>query len=247
MARRITSTLKFLKRLTLDLPRDLVCWVRFYLWRAADIGPINRTLDLTGLSVVAESLPDSDMRLLEEVMNDYDLEGAMRNGGQDTGRILVQGELNPKLRPFIDRFQSIAKDYLNTSRVKLELTYFQMSRFQSDEENVPGGAFHLDDNKPNIKFFVYLSDVGPLNGPFKVIQGSHALKWQKLGRFVKWSLFKRRGDLYADMAAEIDEMHATAVMGPAGFCFAVDTTGWHMAEPVMSGERRVFVCSFNIS
>ena len=141
----------------------------------------------------------------------------------------------------------IAVNYLNSNKVKLELTYFQVSRPQDHEDNVPGGAFHLDDNKPNIKFFVYLSDVGPTNGPFKVIPKSHGLTRAKVGRFLQWSLLKNRSALYAGASSLSGTTEAIQILGDTGFCFAVDTTAWHMAEPVESGERKVFVCSFNLA
>lgn len=204
-------------------------------------------LQHSGYAPVDSVVDSESLAELIEVMGDFDLEGKLLVGGQDTGRVSKNGLLDHRLKPITDKFRVIAVNYLNSNKVKLELTYFQVSRPQDHEDNVPGGAFHLDDNKPNIKFFVYLSDVGPINGPFKVIPKAHGLTRAKVGRFLRWSLFKNRSALYAGPSANLGDTEAVTVLGDSGFCFAVDTTAWHMAEPVIVGERRVFVCSFNMA
>ena len=246
MLSNLVLALQFLKRFLINLPNDVLCWVRFYHKRALESVPELIELERNGCVEFGHSLSSDNLKLLFEVMGDHDFEAAMLKEGQDTGRISANSLLDQRLDPIVQYFWSIAQGYLNTSRIKLELTYFQLSRPQSRINDVPGGEFHVDDNKPNIKFFVYLSDVGPLNGPFKAIPGSHGLNMKKIMRFIRWSLLKKRSDLYADKDFGLEAADAIPIVGDKGFCFAVDTTAWHMADPVISGERKVFVCSFNM-
>jgi len=243
----VLAIFKFIKRLLINLPYDFLCWGRFYSRRPRISSHIEDTLTRDGYAELPQILSRDDLALLIRVSNDLDLEEAMFNEGQQTGRIFSQGLVDARVAPIVSQFRPIAERHLNTSRVKLELTYFQLSRSQDAVDNIPGGSFHLDDNKPNIKFFVYLSDVGPLNGPFTVIPGSHGLNLRKIMRFIRWSLFKKRSDLYSDKDLGLEAAVAIPILGDNGLCFAVDTTAWHMAEPVISGERKAFVCSFNMS
>lgn len=243
---KLLTIIKFIKRLLINLPYDFFSWGQFYVGRSPVLSHIEDTLTHYGYASLPGILSRDDLVLLTRVSNDLDLELAMFNEGQQTGRIFSQGLVDDRVAPIVCQFRPIAQRHLNTSRVKLELTYFQLSRPQDAVENIPGGSFHLDDNKPNIKFFVYLSDVGPTNGPFKVIPGSHGLKLKKIMRYIRWTLFKKRSDLYADKDLGSAAAGAMPILGDKGFCFAVDTTAWHMAEPVISGERRVFVASFNM-
>lgn len=244
--------LKRIKRGLVDLPLDSLKWLRFYFFRkvsdlqhASSREPLQE-LERNGVAWLNDILDRRSLDGLRSAMRDFDLEKALLNEGQATGRIVCQGLLDRRLKSAVEKFKVIAEAYLNSQRIKLELTYFQLSRPQSAINDVPGGSFHMDDNKPNIKFFVYLSDVGLLNGPFKVIPRSHGLNMKKIMRFIRWSLLKKRSDLYADKDLGLEAAGAIPILGDRGTCFAVDTTAWHMAEPVMSGQRKVFVASFNM-
>ena len=42
---------------------------------------------------------------------------------------------------------------------KSKYLYYQHTLPETNLDNVPGGEFHVDDNKTNIKYFIYLKEV----------------------------------------------------------------------------------------
>lgn len=238
--------IKHIKRLIVNVPCDLFAWVRFYWRRTRRADDCVADLNRAGLQVLDGAVTGEDIRLLEAVATSLDLESKLAVKGQARGRVHAQGLLDERLGNTVDKFSLIAKRYLNSESVKLELTYFQLSVPTTCESDVPGGDYHMDDNKPNLKFFIYLSDVGEGNGPFRVVPGTHGLRFSKLSRYFKWSLLKNRSNLYSerDQFARLDEASVNLV-GEKGFCFVADTTAWHRAEAVQIGQRLVFVASFN--
>ncbi len=80
-----------------------------------------------------------------------------------------------------------------------------------------------------IKFFVYLTDVGPHNGPHVVVRGTHN---------------KRPAVFYKDRRFTDEEVNAAfpdgevrSIEGPAGTVLAVDTSALHKGQPLESGHR----------
>ena len=237
---------KFLKRVCFDMPRDVSHWVRFYSFRNVNVQRDFRVLEQTGVQQMSNFLSKADFEMLDTVAEDLFWSGQIECKGQLTGRIFAQGLVDERLATIVERFRKVAGAYLNTDSPRLELTYFQTSTPQVSVDDVPGGEFHMDDNKPNVKFFVYLCDVDHSNGPFSVVPETHGVSLNKLIRYFMWSVFKRRSDLYVD-AELLPKLADSAIriVGKKGFCFAVDTTAWHKAEAVCSAKRSVFVASFN--
>ena len=240
--------IKIIKRAVVDLPRDIFAWIRFYLNRGKNNDKSYAVLERDGAQPIYGVLDNSDLLLLEQVAEEYDLSAKLNQEGQMRGRVYSQGLIDVRLREITEKLRAIATKYLNSHSVKLELTYFQLSAPVDDIDSIPGGAFHMDDNKPNIKFFVYLCDVGEANGPFRVVPYSHGLKFNKLSRYIFWSLLKRRSNLYSgiDTCAQLDA-DSVKLVGEKGFCFVADTTAWHRADVVEAGRRLVFVASYNLS
>ena len=242
------GALRYLKRFFVDVPLDLFAWMRFFWFRARSTDDSITDLNKTGLQVLDGVLTCEEVKLLEKVAKSYALESKLSLEGQARGRVYAQGLIDERLGGIVKKFSVVAKRYLNSEVIKLELTYFQLSNPVSCSSDVPGGEYHLDDNKPNIKFFVYLSDVSEVNGPFRVVPGTHGISFRKLSRYLKWSFFKNRSNLYSDND-HLDRLDAASVnlVGPKGFCFVADTTAWHRAETVKLGQRQVFVASFNLA
>ena len=240
---------KFFKRLIIDFWLDCFKWVRFYFCRSNHKSVNFKSpslLELNGVEVLEDFISDNDVNLLIDVSNELNLKHSLFFEGQLRGRVFSQGLIDDRLSNIVDRFSVIAKKYLRSDAVKLELSYFQISIPTSDSNNVLGGQYHMDDNKPNIKFFVYLSDVNEFNGPFMVVPDTHGLRLWKLTRYLKWSLLKNRSYLYSDndQLARLDA-ESVKLVGENGFCFVADTTAWHRADAVQTGKRLVFVASFN--
>ncbi|HYF45850.1 MAG TPA: phytanoyl-CoA dioxygenase family protein [Acidimicrobiales bacterium] len=108
----------------------------------------------------------------------------------------------------------------------------------------PGGPsasaaqmFHSDrDRLAFLKFFVYLTDVGPQHGPHVYVAGSH----RGLPRGL-------RGDRRYDddeVSRAFGEEALRSLTGPAGTIFAADTGGLHKGLAPQQGHRLVFQLEF---
>ena len=133
------------------------------------------------------------------------------------------------------------------AKPNVELTYFQDSIPESFLKNVPGGSFHVDDNKANYKYFIYLTDVSASNGPFSVVSGSGS--WKLNGSFLRgllWESTKLRIFLYS-FGLHYSNLLGTDHMftGLKGTHFIVDTTCLHRDNVVIKDKRSVAVVSFN--
>tara|TARA_R110001606_G_scaffold355312_1_gene506187 strand:- start:16568 stop:17326 length:759 start_codon:yes stop_codon:yes gene_type:complete len=191
----------------------------------------NEKLDIQSLNVLRYEFD----RLLE--LNE------LSSFGQNNGRILIEDHLNIEIRNLVVFFREKAKDYFKLSFVDTEIIYFQKSKKELEENNVPGGVFHLDDNKKNLKFFVYLDDVSVKNGPFKYVENSHGpFSFEKIYRWFFWELTLSRKFLYSSSKRKFES--TVSIIGPAGSMFCADTTGFHKAEKIEEGTRKVFVVSF---
>ena len=97
--------------------------------------------------------------------------------------------------------------------------------------------FHYDYDWPAfVKFFIYLTDVGPENGPFTFVVGTHESKRD-------WSQ-GRREDAY--IASSYPD-RIWPVTGNAGDLIIADTVGYHKGERVRSGERVMLQLEFAVS
>jgi hypothetical protein len=97
--------------------------------------------------------------------------------------------------------------------------------------------FHYDYDWPAfVKFFMYLTDVGPENGPFTFVVGTHESKRS-------WSQ-GRRDDAYV-VSNYSDSIRA--VTGGAGDLIIADTVGYHKGERVREGERVMLQLEFAVS
>lgn len=197
--------------------------------------------------MILPSLDEIELEQLVVVFGELMALNQVDDDGQLTGRLFRHGLIDTRLAPIVKSFEEVASDYLNKNKPKLELTYFQTSKPQKRKNDIPGGEFHIDDTKANLKFFVYLSDVTEESGPFKAVPGTH--RWNEPQRVIRafwYAVTKSRASMYASAKkSAILEQKCTKFLGPAGTCFVVDATAWHAASTVLRGERNVFVASFN--
>lgn len=208
--------------------------------------PVIKSLQNGGFYIFPQCL---DMNEIKELRDDFAQLTAARelpSCGQLTGRIYSVGSMSSVFDKYIERFKPIAKDYFRCQEISCELTIYQVSRPQDDVDNIPGGEFHMDDNKKNLKFFIYLNDVSRDQGPFSYVPTTHGFRgFDKLKRLFLWEVFLKRRFLYLDKvkSAKI-AAQAVEIVGEAGLVFCADTTGYHRATPVLNGERSVAVISF---
>lgn len=90
--------------------------------------------------------------------------------------------------------------------------------------------FHRDmDNIHFLKFFVYLSDVAPENGPHEFIRGSHVMP----------ALCDLRRHADDEVLSIFGAERVVRFIGPAGTSFIENTFGLHRGQPVRSGRRLI--------
>jgi hypothetical protein len=104
--------------------------------------------------------------------------------------------------------------------------------------------FHFDfDGAPIwLKYFVYLTDVGPDNGPHVFVRGSH------IGNHPKAAELRRRGYVrFSDeeIAGAFGPENIVELCGQRGTVLAVDTRGFHKGKMPVRGHRliaQLFFC-----
>lgn len=115
--------------------------------------------------------------------------------------------------------------------------------------------YHFDTWQHRIKFFLYLTDVGPSNAPLVYIpktQGSlfrlkkdyDVYKYSQAtdNNYMADDLSQFVGSFFPHQVAEICRRKRTIpieITGPAGTLVAFDGRGIHRSKPLESGERRV--------
>jgi hypothetical protein len=166
--------------------------------------------------------------------------------GQLAGRAFKHGAISELSSKFISCYRPFAESYFESKDIRCELSMYQRSWPIKSESEVPGGEYHVDDNKRNLKFFVYLTDVDSDSGPFCYVPNTHSYRGMiTFCRWWLWEVFHARRFLYGfgldNSRLDID---AKYILGKAGLCFCADTTGYHKATPLKKGEREVFVVSF---
>jgi hypothetical protein len=99
--------------------------------------------------------------------------------------------------------------------------------------------FHFDYDYPAfVKFFVYLTDVGPNDGPFTYIEGTHRAK-------PRWADGRRSDDELLDELGLGERQRS--LTGPAGTLIAADTSGYHKGTPVRERPRLILEAEYAVS
>ena len=190
-----------------------------------------------------------DQTAIESLIQDFKMLEAynpLPKTGQLTGRLFRNGPISDLAKLYVNLYKPMAEVYFGSKNIRCELTMYQKSGSLKDSSEVPGGEFHVDDNKRNLKFFIYLTDVDQDNGPFCYVPETHGYRGIKtIIRWSLWEIFRKRIFLY-DFLLDYRELQKREVpiYGKAGTCFCADTTGYHRASLVKNGEREVFVASF---
>ena len=114
--------------------------------------------------------------------------------------------------------------------------------------NAPGAdaaqMFHFDFDPPPkwLLVFVYLTDVGPDNGPHVYVRGSH-----KAGHPAAKELLKRGYVRISDeeMAKSFGAENVVEIHGARGTVLAVDTRGFHKGKMLNQGHRLMAQLTFS--
>jgi hypothetical protein len=139
--------------------------------------------------------------------------------------------------PFI---HDVAAAYLGCTPIFTQVAAWQsLSDPEASAEDLSEAAqlFHYDYDWPAfVKFFFYLTDVGPENGPFTYVVGTHEQKRS-------WAQGRRED---ADIASAYPD-RIWPVTGEAGDLIIADTVGFHKGERVREGARIMLQLEFAVS
>lgn len=134
----------------------------------------------------------------------------------------------------------IAAEYLGQPVIQDQTALWWTTTKGSADAALNAWLFHQDrDRLSFLKFFVYLTDVGPENGPHTYVRGTQ--------RRVPRSLASdgRKDDDLVRRAGLWDKV--ISLTGEAGTIMAVDTVGLHKGQPPVTGDRCVLQVEFATS
>ncbi|CAN7315958.1 phytanoyl-CoA dioxygenase family protein [Bradyrhizobium sp. LjRoot220] len=108
------------------------------------------------------------------------------------------------------------------------------------ENNGSGDGWHRDAHDFQFKAILYLSDVGPENGPFEYVAGSQK-KWRAIFDTAVGNLPSAPSTRYepalVDRLLSRYHIQASRFLGKAGTLLLVNTTGIHRGRPLKAGSR----------
>jgi hypothetical protein len=132
---------------------------------------------------------------------------------------------------------TVAQDYLRSAPIYDIVTMWWHTAFKDAPDARAAQFYHFDMDRPRwLKFFFYLTDVGPENGPHCFIRGSHrtgGIKPELLSRG-----YARLTD--TDVARHYVSDDHIQFVGKRGTIIAEDTRGLHKGQHVLRGDRLIF-------
>ena len=139
---------------------------------------------------------------------------------------------------------SVAQAYLGSLPMADVTSMWWHTAYSDQPDEDAAQMFHFDMDRIRwLKLFIYLTDVGPGNGPHCFIEGSH-----RTGGIPSSLLSKR----YARLTDEEVSRHFQAdrfveFTAPAGTIILEDTRGLHKGKVVRSGDRLMLQLQFSNS
>jgi hypothetical protein len=138
-----------------------------------------------------------------------------------------------------ESMMAVAQGYLGAAPVN-DLSAMWWSAPYGRASSEAAQLFHFDlDRLKFLKFFFYLTDVGPENGPHMYVRGSHV---NRPDLFYEDRRFQDSEVAGAFPRSDIREVH-----GPVGTILAGDTTCLHKGKSLVSGSRLMFEIEFTVS
>ncbi|HEX4450481.1 MAG TPA: phytanoyl-CoA dioxygenase family protein [Kofleriaceae bacterium] len=132
---------------------------------------------------------------------------------------------------------TVAQDYLRAAPIFDIVTMWWHTAFRDHPDARAAQFYHFDMDRPRwLKFFFYLTDVGPDNGPHRFIRGSH--RTDGIARELLARGYARIDD--ADVARHYSASEHVCFIGHRGTIIAEDTRGLHKGQHVFRGDRLVF-------
>jgi len=132
---------------------------------------------------------------------------------------------------------TVAQDYLRAAPILDIVTMWWHTAFQDRPDARAAQFYHFDMDRPRwLKFFFYLTDVGPENGPHCFIRGSH--RTDGIAGELMSRGYARLGD--EDVARHYPATDHVRFIGRKGTIIAEDTRGLHKGQHVERGDRLIF-------
>jgi hypothetical protein len=169
--------------------------------------------------------------------------------GTETGRIRIDYDPElvlaaPGVAPLLEHpvLLGAARNYLGAQPIFTGIhAWASLHDAEANDAALSDAAqlFHFDCDWPRfIKFFIYLTSVTELDGPFAIIEGTHRRKpiWRD-GRLSEGELFDEHGLRPAERR----------ITGSAGTLIAADTSAFHRGTPVVIGPRLVLQLEYAVS
>lgn len=141
-------------------------------------------------------------------------------------------------------FNSISTLYLNTNPVLDIVQCWWHTNFGGVPDENAAQKYHFDmDRLKWLKVFIYLTDVGPSNGPHCFIRGSH-----KAGK-IPWKILSRGYQRIEDseVLSFFPVTDALEIHGEAGTIILEDTRGLHKGLHVSGKPRLMFELQYSNS
>jgi hypothetical protein len=141
-------------------------------------------------------------------------------------------------------FAAISQDYLGARPVLDVMGLWWHTGFSDQPDSEAAQYFHFDmDRLKWLKFFIYLTDVAPENGPHSFVEGTH-----RTGGISQSLLDKGYARLTdEEVKAELGDKGIIEFAAPRGTILAEDTRGLHKGKHVEHGDRLVLQFQFSNS
>jgi hypothetical protein len=133
-------------------------------------------------------------------------------------------------------FLAVAERYLDSLPMLSDVTLWWSAVHEGVKDYDAGQRYHFDFDTPPrwLMIFVYLTDVGPDNGPHMYIRGSHAAGLPAAGP-LRARGYERIPD--EEVLAAFGRDKVVELQGKRGTVLAVDTLGFHKGKPLQAGHR----------
>jgi len=139
---------------------------------------------------------------------------------------------------------AVAQSYLKAKPILDIVGMWWSTAFSKQASTEAAQLYHFDmDRIKWIKFFVYLTDVTPENGPHCFVAKSHRRNGQPRELLRRGQTRIPDGDVRRCYPAEA----LLEFTGPAGTIIAEDSRGFHKGKPVQSGDRLILEFEFSDS
>jgi hypothetical protein len=141
-------------------------------------------------------------------------------------------------------FLAIAERYLKTLPILSMMNLWWSLAFGDEPGSEAAQEFHFDFDPPPVwlLFFVYVTDVGPENGPHVFARGSHVAGHPAAGALLRRGYVRIPDE---DVAAAFGRDNVVELCGKRGTVLAVDTRGFHKGKMLRAGHRLMAQLTFS--